>query len=134
MYTLKKLHNVSMPAGDIRKFIKSSDNEFNGFGEVYFSYANNGHIKAWKKHKEMIMNVLVISGEVKFVFLVNDKFEEIAVKCSDNNLLTVYPNTWFGFEGIGKDNLICNFANLEHSEDELERKDVSDFKYKWRIE
>lgn len=123
-----------MPAGDIRKFIKLSDKEFNGFGEVYFSYANNGYIKAWKKHKEMIMNVLVISGEVKFVFLVNDKFKELIIKCSDNNLLTVYPNTWFGFEGVGKDNLICNFANLEHSEDELERKDVSDFEYKWRIE
>jgi dTDP-4-dehydrorhamnose 3,5-epimerase len=132
MYSVKSLERISIEAGDIRKYLKLSDSEFSGFGEIYFSYANKNFIKAWKKHNKMTMNIMVVSGEIKFVFYVDGNFKEIILKGSENKLLTVNPGIWFGFEGIGENNLICNIANIEHSEDELERKEILDLEYKWR--
>jgi len=132
MYSVKNLERISMEAGDIRKYLKLSDSEFSGFGEIYFSYANKNFIKAWKKHNKMTMNITVVYGEIKFVFYVDGNFKELILKGSESKLLTVKPGIWFGFEGIGENNLICNIANLEHSEDELERKEILDLEYKWR--
>ena len=131
MYHCRELDRVELPAGDIRKFIKLSDAEYKGFGEIYFSHANNGYIKAWKKHTKMTMNIVTIIGKVRFVFSTNESFDEVILDSSSNTLLTVYPGVWFGFQGIEKENLICNFANIEHSEKELERKDISEFDYDW---
>ena len=61
---LKILKN---PSGDVMRGIRSDENQFEGFGEVYFSKILSDKIKGWKYHKEMTMNLIVISGEVKFV-------------------------------------------------------------------
>ena len=61
---LKKIHH---PKGDIFHAIKKSDVGFFGFGEAYFSTVNQGDIKGWKKHKEMILNLVVPVGEIEFV-------------------------------------------------------------------
>ena len=59
---------------------------YNGFGELYFSEVNFGEIKAWKKHKKMVMNLIVPCGEVKFVFfddrknpIITNRFQEIVI-------------------------------------------------------
>ena len=48
--------------------------------------------------------------------------------------LTVPPGIWFGFQGeaTGK-SLLMNVANIEHDPDEILRKPVSDFSYKWGL-
>ena len=42
------LKRVSTIGGDVMHAIKKSDIGFNGFGEVYFSWVDQGAIKAWK--------------------------------------------------------------------------------------
>ena len=63
-------------------------------------------IKAWKKHKIMTLNLVVISGLIKFVFY-DDRigsskgnFSEFLLG-PDNNYsrLTVPPEIWMGFQG-----------------------------------
>ena len=68
---LKKIYNSK---GDIFHAMKKSDKGFAGFGEAYFSTVKTGEIKGWKKHKEMMLNLIVIKGEIEFVIYDNHNF------------------------------------------------------------
>ena len=47
-------------------------------------------------------------------------------------LLNVDPLIWFGFQGLNKgENLVMNFANIEHDPNEVERKSLSELHYNW---
>ncbi len=123
--------------GEVLQALKSEENGYQGFGEVYFSWINKGSIKAWKMHSKMIMNLIVPIGQVKFVFFVEngtDDREFRIIEIGENNYqrLTVPAGIWFGFKGLGKSNsLICNISNIVHSESEVIRKDANIINFNW---
>lgn len=133
-----KLKQLPAPGGDVFHLIKKSDPEFFGFGEVYASSIDYGSIKAWKKHLRMTMNLVVISGLVKFVFYdaLTKKYKSITIGDGNYARLTVPPGLWFGFKGLGVGirNLIINLADIEHDPDEVERKAIGEINYSWNIE
>ena len=122
---LKIIHN---PKGNIFRAIKNSDKGFSGFGEAYFSSINQGKIKGWRKHKKMVMNLIVPNGEVGFHFFCDGKTESLLVGSSNYVRVTVEPNTWMAFEGIGEGiNLILNVASVLHDPSETETADISSY-------
>ena len=133
---LKRIPNVG---GDVMHGLKKSDNGFNGFGEVYFSWVEQGAIKAWKCHQRITLNLLVPLGEVRFVFFSKERLaeqkEEFRIeKLGDNRYsrLTVPPGIWFGFQGLTSGySLLMNVIDLEHDPDEVLRKETSEFDYDW---
>ena len=66
---LSEVKHISHPQGDIKRFVRSDDIDFVGFGEVYFSEIKYNCLKAWKMHLRMTMNLSVISGIVDFNFI-----------------------------------------------------------------
>ena len=131
---LKKLNQIDVDGGNVIHGIKSSDSNFYGFGEIYFSYVENNYIKAWKKHKRMVMNLIVIKGSVKFVFCSENKsvFREEILNQDDHSLITIPSNVWFGFMGLYEPNsIIMNCANIEHDPNEVERLDKESISYEW---
>ena len=46
--------------GKVMHMLKTSDPEFEAFGEIYFSCVNPGAIKAWHIHKSMTLNLSLI--------------------------------------------------------------------------
>ena len=129
-----KLHNIitkDNKAGNIIKFIDIKSKFFDKFGEIYFSEVNYKMIKGWKLHKQMQMNICVPAGEVKFVLFCNEKFNEIIMN-KKSYILTFYPNTWFAFQGMSKNlNLVTNFSNIVHTDEESITKSLSQFNYEW---
>ncbi len=129
-----KLHNIitkDNKAGNIIKFIDIKSKFFDKFGEIYFSEVNYKMIKGWKLHKQMQMNICVPAGEVKFVLFCNEKFNEIIMN-KKSYILTIYPNTWFAFQGMSKNlNLVTNFSNIVHTDEESITKPLSQFNYEW---
>ena len=115
--------------------LKKSDNGFNGFGEVYFSWVEQGAIKAWKCHQHMTLNLVVPVGEVNFVFhLMNKKniFRTEIIGEERYVRLTVPPGIWFGFRGRGSgQSLLMNLADMDHDPDEILRETTSEFIYNW---
>ena len=115
--------------------LKKSDNGFNGFGEVYISWVEQGAIKAWKCHQRMTLNLVVPMGEVSFVFhLTNQKNKFRTENIGDERYvrLTVPPRIWFGFQGRGSgQSLLMNLADMAHEPDEVIRKKTSEFVYNW---
>ena len=133
------LKRIPTVGGDVMHGLKKSDNGFNGFGEVYFSWVEQGAIKAWKCHQRTTLNLLVPLGEVRFVFfsmecLAEEKEEFRIEELGDNRYsrLTVPPGIWFGFKGLSSDiSLLMNIIDLEHDPDEVLKKEISEFDYDW---
>ena len=126
---LKQIYNQK---GDIFHAIKQSDIGFDGFGEAYFTTINIDDIKGWKKHTEMTLNLVVISGEIEFVIYDDNKF--ITIKLSPKNnyqRLTIKPNLWVAFRGLGENNMLLNIANIEHNPNEAINRDLEEIKYEW---
>ena len=129
---LRRIPNIG---GDVMHALKDSDDGFNGFGEVYFSWVEQGAIKAWKYHQHMTLNLVVPLGEISFVFHIKDQencFRTENIGEEQYIRLTVPPGIWFGFQGRGSgQSLLMNLADMAHDPDEVLRKLASEFNYNW---
>ena len=53
--------------GSVLRAMRKDEDGYNGFGEAYFSEIEPKKIKAWKRHREMTLNLVVPIGEIKFI-------------------------------------------------------------------
>ncbi|CUU69141.1 WxcM-like%2C C-terminal [Campylobacter hyointestinalis] len=127
---LKQIYN---PKGNIFHAMKNSDIGYLGFGEAYFSTIDQNKIKGWKKHTKMTLNLIVPIGEIEFVIYNEKNKDFFSVKLSKNNYqrLTVSPNLWMAFRGIGEYNMLLNLASIEHDPNEAVNVDLDKIKYEW---
>ena len=135
---ITSLKQIFHPQGDVFHAMKRSDDGFAGFGEAYFSTIAKGEIKAWKKHTEMTLNLVVPVGKIRFVAYDDREnsetqgiFNEFVLSVENYARLTVPPHVWLAFQGIGEQNLLLNIANLEHNPNEVERKNLEEIVYNW---
>ena len=96
---LKKIPNAN---GDVLRAMKASDKGFVGFGEAYFSCLNQGATKGWKKHNKMTLNLIVITGEIKFVMYDERNYYEVILSKDNYQRLTIAPGLWLAFKGLSK--------------------------------
>jgi dTDP-4-dehydrorhamnose 3,5-epimerase len=130
--------------GKIMHIMKSSDNQFNTFGEVYCSSIYPGVVKGWHMHKKMTLNYVVLKGNIKFV-LYDDRpdsntykqIQEIVIGENQYVMVTVPPFVWNGFKGIGlEEAFVINFTDIPHNPDEIVRMDPHQngiIKYNWAL-
>jgi dTDP-4-dehydrorhamnose 3,5-epimerase len=131
------LRQIETAGGDVLHAMKHTDSGYESFGEAYFSWVSAGAIKAWKRHTQMTMNVVVPVGQVRFVFrCVNDdgrdefRVEDIGV--NHYARITVPPGIWFGFQGLyAQQSLVLNIASIAHDPNEVERLALMDINYDW---
>lgn len=133
------LKRISHPKGDILHAMKSSENSFSSFGEAYFSNVQFKEIKGWKKHTEMILNLIVPVGEIKFV-IYDDRqesssyqsFYEVIITPDNYCRLTIPNNLWVAFQGVGcEQNLLLNISSIEHNPEESINCEIDNIKYQW---
>lgn len=134
---LTPLSIIKTPNGNVLHAMKKNDHGFNGFGEAYFSEIEPQAIKAWKRHKEMTLNLIVPTGAIRFVLL-DDRINEEGkiwqtVLSKDNyQRLTIPPMVWVGFQGVSNGNsMLLNIANITHSSDEVNVKDIKEINFNW---
>ncbi len=138
------LRQIVDERGKVMHMLREDSPAFIRFGEIYFSCAHSGAIKAWHLHKEMTLNYAVIYGELKFV-LFDDRpgsksrgsIQEIFLSPKNYCLVTVPPMIWSGFMGVDSETtIVANCATLPHDPREIERKDPFDngIPYDWQID
>ena len=121
---LKIIEGVS---GNVWHGLKNDETSFAGVGEAYFSGVLKNAIKGWKKHREMILNIIVPVGAIHFV-LFDDRshsdsyrqFQEIILSQQNYQRLTVPPGVWMAFRGMDDQNLLLNIASIKHEPSEAE--------------
>ena len=90
--------------GKILHMLRTDDNEFKKFGEIYFSFVNPQKIKAWHYHELMTLNYAVVDGEIKLVLFDNRPeskskgvIQEFIISNKNHYLISIPPKIWNGF-------------------------------------
>ena len=85
----------------------------------------------------MTLNLMAPIGEIKFNFIdsrpdsktYNSLFE-INLSEKDYCRLTVPPNIWFAFKGVGEGiNMLTNIADIPHDPNEVLRKELNEIQF-----
>ena len=137
--TLTPLRQIETPGGAVYHGLRSTDAGYAGFGEAYFSCVAKGSIKGWKRHRLMVMNLVVAIGRVRFV--VNDETAAPPANYGSFDLsadragyarLTVAPGLWLAFTGLDEGtNMILNLASILHDPEEADKRDVDLGTWSW---
>jgi dTDP-4-dehydrorhamnose 3,5-epimerase len=128
---------INTLGGNVMHGIKSTSDGYAGFGEAYFSQIDKGAIKAWKRHKEMTLNLMVPVGEIRFILfderkVSNTQFQEIVISKNNFCRLTVPPMIWMGFQGLSDGgSMLLNIANIEHNVHEVDKKKIEQIEFNW---
>lgn len=139
--SITPLSQIQNENGKVMHMMRADSSLFTQFGEIYFSCIYPEKIKAWKLHKEMVLNCVVPHGKIKFVLYDDRKnsqsmgcIQEI-VMCPENYfLLTVPPLIWTGFTCVGDDMaILANCASIPHRATEMELRHFDDptIPYSW---
>jgi len=129
--------------GKIMHMLKSTDEEFLDFGEIYFSGGYPGVVKAWHIHKEMTLNNCCIVGMIKLVLYdgrPDSPTRGHLMECfigEDNHCLVQIPHgITNGYKAYGdRLALLANCATMPHDPDELIYIDPfdNDIPYDWSL-
>ncbi len=140
---IKPLKKIPDERGCIYHMLRSDDQIFEKFGEIYFSKVNPGAIKAWHLHEKMTLNYCVISGMIKLVLCdlrkkspTNGNLMELFLGEDNYCLVRIPPGIWNGFKGISAfPSIVANCATLPHDPEEIKRMDPfsGEIPYRWEI-
>ena len=138
-----QLRRIPDERGTIYHMLRSSDEHFTKFGEIYFSKIYKDAIKGWHIHKQITLNYAVVVGMVKLVLF--DSREESPTKGNimelfigdDNYCLVQIPvGVANGHKGITETALLANAPDVPNDQlikEEMIRIDPynNDIPYDW---
>ncbi|MDD5453903.1 MAG: dTDP-4-dehydrorhamnose 3,5-epimerase family protein [Candidatus Ratteibacteria bacterium] len=137
------LRKIPDERGCIFHMLRNDSPVFEKFGEIYFSLIHPGVIKAWHYHKSMKLNYACIHGKIKLVLYDNREgsstrgnIMELFIGDENYALVTVPPEVWNGFKGIGTETaIVANCATIPHDPNEIFRNDpfTSKIPYNWEL-
>lgn len=140
---VRPLKQILDERGKIMHMLRCDSPEFTKFGEIYFSCLYPNVIKGWHLHKEMTLNYAVPHGQIKLVLFdgrknseTSGEVQEIFLGPDNYCLVTIPPNVWNGFKGVGvTPSIVANCSDIPHSADEIVRCDpfVNDIPYNWDL-
>jgi dTDP-4-dehydrorhamnose 3,5-epimerase len=141
--TIAPLRQIVDERGKIMHMLKATDEHFIGFGEIYFSCAWPGTIKAWHVHRSMTINNAVISGRAKLVMYdlrkdspTSGELQEVFLGEDNYCLVQMPPGIANGYKAYGdKMVILANCATEPHRPDEIERIDplTDEIPYDWSL-
>ncbi|PIW30992.1 MAG: dTDP-4-dehydrorhamnose 3,5-epimerase [Rhodospirillales bacterium CG15_BIG_FIL_POST_REV_8_21_14_020_66_15] len=117
--------------GAVMHMLRADAPHFTAFGEIYFTTVDPGAVKAWKRHREMTLNLCCVVGTVRLA-LFDDRdgsatrgaVQEIVLSpdvVAAYCLVTVPPGIWTGFACAGDTPaLMANCASLPHDPTEAD--------------
>ncbi|MDR0816562.1 MAG: dTDP-4-dehydrorhamnose 3,5-epimerase family protein [Desulfovibrio sp.] len=140
------LRVIAANGGQVLHFLKPDSpllpDFTNGFGEIYFSEALPGAVKAWKRHRRQTQLFAVPCGRLT-IALYDARpaspscglLRELILGRPDHyGLLRIPRGIWYGFAALGQTPaLVCNCADMPHAPDEGERRPPDDpaIPYRW---
>lgn len=137
------LRKIIDERGKILHMLRNDSPVFKSFGEIYFSVVHPGVIKGWHIHDEMTLNYAVVSGSIKLVLYdsrenssTRGALMELFIGEDNYQLVTVPPQIWNGFKGIGSTSaMVANCSTLPHNPTEIHRLDPFDssIPYNWDL-
>jgi dTDP-4-dehydrorhamnose 3,5-epimerase len=145
--SVHRLARIGAEGGDVLHALKASDQGYAGFGEAYFSIVNAGCVKAWRRHHQMTLNLVVPAGAVGVLVASSLRGEPPTsdpldcqepshwgiVLCQEPYLrLTIPPGLWFGMKGLAStQSLLLNISDIPHDPLEYQKVPVDAMPDTW---
>lgn len=130
-FALTDLARIPTAGGDVLHAMKATDQGFAGFGEAYVSIVLPGATKGWKRHRRMVLNLVVLTGCVRFHLHHANETSSLILSPEPGGRfarLTVQPGIWLAFTGIATcPSLVLNLASLPHDPAEAETVPLETF-------
>jgi dTDP-4-dehydrorhamnose 3,5-epimerase len=137
------LRTIVDERGKIMHMMKRTDPHFIEFGEIYFSCAWPGVVKAWHIHTSMTINNAVLSGRAKLVMYdMREKsptrgvLQELFLGEDNYWLVQIPPGIANGYKAYGdKMVILANCATEPHDPNEMLRIDPAspEIPYDWAL-
>ncbi|MBU8875552.1 dTDP-4-dehydrorhamnose 3,5-epimerase family protein [Reyranella sp. MMS21-HV4-11] len=123
------LRQIVDERGKIMHMLKATDPHFKSFGEIYFSCAWPGVVKAWHIHQTMTVNNAVMVGRAKLVMYdlrpdspTKGTLQEVFFGEDNYVLVQIPPGIANGYKAYGdKMVVMANCASEPHRPDEMLR-------------
>ncbi len=141
---IKKLKVIPDERGRLMEMLRSDDELFIKFGQVYMTTAYPGVVKAWHYHKKQVDNFVVVKGMMKVVLCDNRKdspthgeVNEFFMGEHNPILLQIPANVYHGFKCISEREAIVINCSTEpynpNSPDEYRiPPDSKEIPYDWK--
>jgi len=104
---IKNLRIIADERGYLMEMLRSDDEIFRAFGQVYLSVVYPGVVKGWHYHKKQTDYFVVVKGMTKVVLYDDRKdsatfgqIKEIFMGQLNPVLLAIPPLVWHGIKGI----------------------------------
>jgi dTDP-4-dehydrorhamnose 3,5-epimerase len=138
------LRQIVDERGKIMHMLKSTDPHFVAFGEIYYSCAWPGAVKAWHIHQSTTVNNAVIVGRAKLVMYdiresspTRGLVQEVFFGEDNYCLVQIPPGIANGYKAYGdKLVVLANCATEPHDPNEILYLDpfTSDIPYDWALQ
>ena len=140
---IKQLRVIPDERGRLMEILRSDDDEFIKFGQVYMTTAYPGVVKGWHYHKVQTDNMAVVSGMMKLVLFDNrqessTKGEVMEIFLGEHRplLVTIPPMVFHGFKCVSaKEALVVNVPtevyNREAPDEYRVHPHDNDIPYAW---
>jgi dTDP-4-dehydrorhamnose 3,5-epimerase len=106
----KKLRVIADERGMLMEILRSDDEIFKKFGQVYVTTAYPGVTKAWHYHKKQFDNMCCIRGMLKLVLYDARKgsktfgeINEFFIGCRNPMVVHFPPGVYHGFKCVGEE-------------------------------
>jgi dTDP-4-dehydrorhamnose 3,5-epimerase len=141
----KNLKVIPDERGWLMEILRSDDNVFEKFGQVYFTSAYPGIVKGWHLHKKQIDNFVCVNGMVKVVLYdvrenspTHNELNEFFIGEKNPMLISIPPFIYHGFKAIGTENALCinvstNPYNYEEPDEFRLKSDTDEIPYIWDL-
>jgi len=108
--------------GFLLKLLSNKNCKFKNIREVYLTSVNKNKIKGWNMHSKFTTNLILISGKVNFYLSQNTKsFKKILIDSKIKKMIKIYPDTYFAFKGLEKENIFLSMSSGVHNKREIKK-------------
>ena len=140
---IKKLKVIPDERGRLMEMLRSDDELFISFGQVYLTTAYPGVVKGWHYHKKQTDNMVVVKGMMKVVLYdgrerssTKGEVNEFFMGIHNTMLLQIPPFVFHGFKCIGEEEAMvvnCPTETFNYEDPDEFRVDPheNDIPYDW---
>tara|TARA_A100000164_G_C21818205_1_gene728986 strand:+ start:272 stop:643 length:372 start_codon:yes stop_codon:yes gene_type:complete len=120
-FELKKIKTIKSEKGEIKKLSVSIGKQ-NKISEIYTTTVKAFSENGWRLHKEAKITLFLLSGSVFVDFKNELKTENIHLKENLNDLLVIFPESWFNIRAENQEATLLCFSSILHNPKEILRK------------
>jgi len=139
----KKLRVIPDERGRLMEILRSDDELFEKFGQVYMTTNYPGVVKAWHYHKKQTDNVCCLTGMIKIALYdarkgskTSGEINEFYIGEHNPELVSIPPGVYHGWKCISQvESIVINVPTEAYNYEELDeyrlQPDTKEIPYDW---